>query len=45
MLALNGTPVTDACLKDISELKELNTLFLGDTPISDVGLKEIKRLT
>lgn len=33
--------MTDSGLKEIANLKNLTSLFLGDTKVTDVGLKEI----
>jgi hypothetical protein len=41
-LTLNQTHITDAGLKNLSQLKPLTILYLPDT-ISDAGLKELKR--
>ena len=41
---LAGTPVTDADLAKLKELKKLTTLELTFTQVSDLGLKELKEL-
>jgi hypothetical protein len=38
------TQVTDAALKELKELKHLQTLDLGGTVVTDAGLKELKEL-
>jgi len=44
-LDLNGTAVTDAGLKELRELKNLQNLNLDNTKITDAGIKELKGLT
>jgi hypothetical protein len=41
-LFLVGTQVTDAGLKELKQLKNLDTLYIGDTQVTDVGMKELK---
>src|ERR1700726_7008 len=38
------TQVTDAALKELKDLKSLQTLSLSQTKITDAGLKELKEL-
>lgn len=40
-LALTGTAVTDAGLKELAHLKSLTTLYLYNTAVTDAGLKEL----
>jgi Leucine Rich repeat len=44
-VTFNGTPVTDAVVKELKELKELRTLDLNMTRVTDAGLKELVELT
>ena len=44
LVDLCGTKITDAGLKDLKELKGLQTLFLCETKITDAGLKDLKEL-
>ena len=44
LVDLCGTQITDVGLKDLKELKGLQTLWLHDTQITDTGLKELKEL-
>jgi internalin A len=41
---LEGPKVTDSDLKNLKELKGLQTLDLGSTKITDAGLKDLKEL-
>src|SRR5262249_22360996 len=41
---LRGTKITDAGLKELKELKSLETLNLLNTMVTDAGLKELKEL-
>src|SRR5262249_24992021 len=41
---LMGPQVTDAGLKDLKELKNLQVLFLAGSPVTDTGLKGLKEL-
>src|SRR5262245_32041096 len=41
---LGGTTVTDAGLKELKELKTLQSLEIGSTQVTDTGLKELKEL-
>jgi hypothetical protein len=41
---LKGTQVTDAGLKELKDLKQLNFLDLSGTQVTDAGLKELKDL-
>ena len=43
-LKLGGTKITDASLKEISRLKNLNKLHLEHTGITDTGLANLKNL-
>ncbi len=43
-VSLSGTNVTDADLKELSGLKDLQTLDLGRTQVTDAGLKELSGL-
>ena len=43
-LNLAGTSVTDVGLKELKNLKNLQTLILTGTQVTDVGLKELKDL-
>jgi Leucine Rich Repeat (LRR) protein len=43
-LDLSGTQVTDAGLKELKELKRLQTLDLSSTKVIDARLKELKQL-
>src|SRR5438270_804408 len=36
--------VTDAALKELADLKQLTSLYLGSTQVTDAGLKELKDL-
>jgi|SRR5579883_2826069 len=40
---LIGTKVTDAGLKELATLKNLNTFYLGETQATDAGLKELQQ--
>ena len=40
---LSLSMITDAGLKDLKELKDLQTLDLGHTSITDAGRKDLKR--
>jgi hypothetical protein len=42
---LSGTKVTDAALKDLADLKQLEILDLRNASVSDAGLKELGELT
>jgi Leucine-rich repeat (LRR) protein len=42
-LDLAKTPVTDAGLKELTELKNLQKLFLSDTQVTDAGVAELKK--
>ena len=39
---LSRTPITDASLEQLKELKDLRELRLSETPITDAGLKNLK---
>ena len=39
---LRSTKVTDAALKELKELKSLQTLDLSDTKVTDAGLKDLR---
>jgi len=41
---LGGTDVTDAGVKELKELKSLQTLNLNGTDVTDAGLKQLKEL-
>jgi hypothetical protein len=41
---LTGSKVTDDVLKELKDLKQLQTLGLGATGVTDAGLKELKSL-
>src|SRR5262249_42074159 len=41
---LRGTKITDAGLKELKELKNLQKVVLFRTAITDTGLKELKEL-
>src|SRR5437868_6633691 len=41
---LDNTKVTDAGLKELKEVKSLQTLYLSVTAVTDAGLKELKEL-
>jgi len=43
IVILGGPRVTDAGLKELKELKGLQTLYLWDTRITDAGLKELEQ--
>ena len=43
-LALKGTKITDAGLKDVAKLKQLTNLDLKGTNITDAGLKKVAKL-
>ncbi|MCX5653361.1 MAG: hypothetical protein NTY65_01745 [Planctomycetota bacterium] len=43
MLYLGGTPITDAGVKDLKELKDLQRLNLTGTKITDAGLKDLRQ--
>jgi len=43
-LKLGGTKITDASLKEISKLKNLNKLHLEHTAVTDAGLANLKNL-
>jgi internalin A len=42
---LSGTKVTDADMKDLADLKQLQTLDLRNTSVTDTGLKDLAALT
>jgi hypothetical protein len=42
---LSGTKVTDAEMKDLADLKQLQTLDLRNTSVTDAGLKDLATLT
>jgi len=44
MVNLHDTKVTDADLKNLRELKDLQWLWLGHTQVTDAGLKDLKKL-
>src|SRR5215207_2040012 len=41
----NFNPVTDAGLKELKEFKQLTTLYLNGTQVTDKELKDLKQLT
>jgi hypothetical protein len=41
---MNRSQVTDARLKDLAGLNQLQTLDLSHTPVTDAGLKELAGL-
>jgi hypothetical protein len=43
-LILWATSVTDAGLKEVKDLTDLQTLNLSDTRVTDAGMKELKGL-
>jgi hypothetical protein len=43
-LDLSRSKVTDACLKELANLKHLQTLNLNGTPVTDASLKELANL-
>ena len=43
-LTLSNSQVTDAGLKELAGLKQLQTLGLSDTQVTDAGLKELASL-
>jgi Leucine-rich repeat (LRR) protein len=43
-LHLDGTPITDAGLKELATLTKLESLRLTGTPVTDAGLKELAPL-
>src|SRR5205085_58971 len=43
-LYLFRTPITDAGLKELTGLKQLQALYLGGTQVTDAGLKELAGL-
>ena len=43
-LKLGGTKITDAALKEISKLKNLNKIHLEHTAVSDAGISNLKNL-
>lgn len=43
-LKLGGTQITDASLKEIAKLKNLNKIHLDHTAVTDVGLSQLKNL-
>jgi hypothetical protein len=44
-LELSNSSITDADMKDLKELKKLESLCLGNTRISDAGIEQLKTLT
>jgi internalin A len=44
LLNLRSTKVTDAGMKELRDLTNLQELVLGSTKVTDVGLKELKEL-
>ena len=43
MVDLVFSKVTDAGLKELARLKQLQSLWLGGTKVTDAGLKELKQ--
>ena len=43
-LSLYQAPVTDVGLKELAALRNLTTLYLGETVVTDVGMKELAGL-
>jgi len=41
--SLNGTPVTDAGLKELTALKRLTSLSLANTKVTEAGVAELRR--
>src|SRR5438876_967448 len=44
-VSFSGTQLTDAGLKELAVLKELETLGLRDTPVTGAGLKHLAELS
>jgi hypothetical protein len=41
---IGGTQVTDAGMKEVARLKDLQSLNISNTPVTDKGLKHLARL-
>jgi len=42
-LALNGTDITDASLKEVAKLQQLTDLDLYDTRVTQAGVAELQK--
>jgi hypothetical protein len=40
---LGGTQVTDAGLKELKDLKQLTSLYLGDNKVTDDGVADLQK--